>query len=176
MNQSCHAFAGGNPRDPVGAGIFASFTRDMSFSRFPANTLLKSSAEWSSGSCSPVSSSSGNGGSVASAVVPCCVEWIQSQTWPWRWKCRCVLITSSEHTSSPCSSSCCSSEIEVTSGIFLTCSCIGLITRERITIIVHHIRGSNSILSFLDSDTAGLFNRSLVETSRQDRQYSQEMS
>ena len=48
--------------------------------------------------------------------------------------------------------------------------------RERIAIIVHHICGSNSILSFLDSDTAGLFNRSLVEISRQDRQYSQEIS
>ena len=140
----------------------------MSVSRFPANTLLKSSAEWSSGSCR-VSS----GGSVLCLGSE--PEWIQSQSRPWRWKCRCALITSSEHTSNPCSS-CCSSEMEVTSGIFLTCSCIGLITRERIAIIVHHTCGSNSILSFLDSDTAGLFNRSLVEISRQDRQYSQEMS
>ena len=48
--------------------------------------------------------------------------------------------------------------------------------RERIAIIVHHSCGSNSILSFLDSGTAGLFNRSLVEISQQDRQYSLEIS
>ena len=53
MNQSCHAVAG-KPRDPVGAGTFASWTRDISGSRFPANALLKSSVEGSSGSPLPL--------------------------------------------------------------------------------------------------------------------------
>ena len=38
VNQFCHAFADGLTRDPVGAGIFASLTRDTSGSRLPANT------------------------------------------------------------------------------------------------------------------------------------------
>ena len=52
-------------RDPVGAGTLANLTRETSGSRAPANTLLKSSAEGSSGSAvaSPPSSS-GNGGTV----------------------------------------------------------------------------------------------------------------
>ena len=50
VNQSCHAFAGADPRDPFGDGIFASLTRDMSGSRFPADTFFKISSEASSGS------------------------------------------------------------------------------------------------------------------------------
>ena len=62
----CHGFAGGNPRDPVGADIFARLTRDLSGSRFPGNTVLKSSVEGSSssGSAAPSSSSSSNNGNV----------------------------------------------------------------------------------------------------------------
>ena len=62
VNQSCHAFAGGKSRDPFGAAIFASLTRDPPGSRLPANSFLKSSVEGSSRSAAPSPSSSGNGG------------------------------------------------------------------------------------------------------------------
>ena len=69
VNQSCHAFDGGKPRDPVGAGIFASLTRDTSGSRLPANTFLKSCVVGSSGSAGTSTSSYGIGGTVVSASV-----------------------------------------------------------------------------------------------------------
>ena len=66
VNQSCHALASGKRRDPVGAGILASLTRETSGSRAPANILLKSSVEGSSGPAVTSPSSSDNGGTVGS--------------------------------------------------------------------------------------------------------------
>ena len=59
VNQSCHFFADGLPRDPVGVDILASLTRDTSGSRLPANTFLRISVDGSSGSAAPSPSSSG---------------------------------------------------------------------------------------------------------------------
>ena len=76
VNQSCHAFAGDKLRGPVGAGIFASLTRDTSGSRLPANTLLKSSVEGSSGLQPPL---------LLATVELSGQQWfrVESQLWTW---------------------------------------------------------------------------------------------